>query len=683
MTDPRQKLDALTRNLWWSWDTEATALLSRIDPYRWARYRANPVAVVKDSEGIEALLADDGFVAQVDRVYGRFQAYMAGAGWCQEGSPEVAASQVCYVSMEFGLHESLRLYSGGLGVLAGDHIRSASDLGVPLVGVSLLYKQGYFRQVIEQARQLAAYPTADWSRTPVTPMTDEDGDQLQIEVPVGERSVTLAVWRLMVGRNPLYLLDADTDGNAHHDRQLTASLYGGDHKMRIEQELLLGLGAVRVMRALGIDPGVYHLNEGHCAFVVHQLAADAMAKGATWEEGLEQARQRCVSTTHTPVPAGPDRFDTDLVDEAMSPWRESLGVSADAFMDLGRVHPGTFRETMCMTVIALRGSRAANGVAELHGHVSREMWKDLYGGDAASTRIGHITNGVHPIFWMAPEARGLFDDHLPGWRVRVWDPAVWAGVDGISDEELLRMRDALRGRLVDLVRARTGAAFEKDRLTIGFARRFAPYKRGWLVLSQPERLKAILDQGVQLVFAGKAHPRDEAGKDIVSQVVRFAEKEGFRDAVTLIEDYDIAIGRVLTSGADVWLNNPRRPMEASGTSGQKVCLNGGLNLSVLDGWWPEGFDGTNGWAIGEGKTAENDAVADMADAESLYATLEQAVLPEWKDRSQWLKRVRSCMKTCNPLFSSHRMVRDYVLDLYAPAVRGDEPAEGIGFGASS
>jgi len=679
MMDARRKLDALTQNLWWSWDAEATELLAGIDPFRWARYRANPVAVLADSAAIDGLLEDPAFVARLDSVHARFQDYMAGAGWCPQGSPDVASSTVCYVSMEFGLHESLRLYSGGLGVLAGDHIRSASDLGVPLFGVSLLYRQGYFRQVIEQAEQLAAYPHAEWSRTPVTPMTDADGEQLQIEVPIGERTVKAAVWRLMVGRNPLYLLDADTDGNTQHDRDLTASLYGGDHKMRIEQEILLGLGAVRVMKALDIEPDVYHLNEGHCAFVVLQLAADAMALGSTWEEGLEASRHRCVFTTHTPVPAGHDRFDTDLVDEAMGPWRESLGLPEGTFMNLGRVHPGTFHETMCMTVIALRGSRAANGVSELHGEVSRDMWKELYGGAADAAAIGHVTNGVHPLFWMAPEARELYDRHLPGWRDRVWDPEVWAGVDRITDAELLALRSTLRGRLVKLINERTGAGFDADKLTIGFARRFAPYKRGWLVLSQPERLAAILEQGVQLVFAGKAHPRDEHGKDIVSQVVRFAEREGFRDRVVLLEDYDMHLGRVLTAGADVWLNNPRRPMEASGTSGQKVCLNGGLNLSVLDGWWPEGFDGTNGWAIGSGQNAD-DAVADLADAESLYGTLEQDVLPEWEDRARWLARVRRCIQTCSPLFTSHRMVRDYVLDMYAPAVRGDDPGAGLGTG---
>ena len=460
--------------------------------------------------------------------------------------------------------------------------------------------------------------------------------------------------------------------NSEHDRAITSSLYGGGSQMRIEQEIVLGLGGVRALQALGRHPRVYHLNEGHCAFVVLQLAADAIQAGraTTLDDAVALIRPSCVFTTHTPVPAGHDRFEAPLVEEALGPWRDSLGIDAATLMNLGRVRRDDVHESLCMTVVALRGAAAANGVSELHGHVSREMWRELYPGAAvAEVPIGHVTNGVHPLFWMAPEARALFDRRLPGWRDRVWDPEVWRGVDAIGDDELLALRAALRGRLIDVIRQRTRADFHPDRLTIGFARRFAPYKRGWLVFSQPERLKALLDQGVQLVFSGKAHPRDEAGKAIVSEVVRFAEREGFRDQVVLLEDYDMYLGRVLTAGCDVWLNNPRRPQEASGTSGQKVCLNGGLNLSVLDGWWPEAYDGTNGWAIGKAEHGDNEAVQDLSDAESLYAALEQEVLPTWRDQARWLGRVRACIRSCAPAFSSHRMVRDYVLQYYAPPCR--------------
>jgi alpha-glucan phosphorylase-like protein len=422
---------------------------------------------------------------------------------------------------------------------------------------------------------------------------------------------------------------------------------------------------VRALQALGVSPAVHHLNEGHCAFVVLQLAADAMADGASFEEAMAHTRSRCVFTTHTPVPAGHDRFEQSLVAATLGPWAESVGLSTERVMQLGRVHEGDVDETLCMTVVAMKGSRGTNGVSKLHGEVSREMWHGLYPDrPVEAVPIGHVTNGVHPLFWMHPAARALFDDHLPGWRDRVWDPAIWAGVDAIPDEALQSLRDQLRGELCQLVRERTGAAFADDRLTIGFARRFAPYKRGWLIFSDPERLEALLGRGVQLVFAGKAHPRDEAGKQIVSQVVRFAERSGFRDRVVLLEDYDMHLGRVLTAGADVWLNNPRRPKEASGTSGQKVCLNGGLNLSILDGWWPEGFDGTNGWSIGDGSVATDQQAQDRVDAQELYGLLEQQVLPTWNDRAAWLGMVRRCIATCAPAFSSHRMVRDYVLERY-------------------
>lgn len=666
--DLRTLLDELSHNLWWSWDTAATECLASIDPHRWARYRHNPIAVLCDveTERLDSLARDESYVARVRDAVTRQRSYLASSGWCAEAAPELGDNGgVAYLSMEFGLHESLPLYSGGLGVLAGDHIRSASDLDVPLVGVSLLYRSGYFRQVIEQGQQLAAYPTSHFDRLPLTRCTDDDGLPVQIKIPLGDRAVHAQIWVLQVGRNPLYLLDTDVDANEVHDRALTSTLYGGGSQMRIEQEVLLGLGGVRALQALGLTPAVYHLNEGHCAFVVLQLVADAMADGASFDDALAFTRRRCVFTTHTPVPAGHDRFDEVLVDDALGSWAQTVGLSTELLMQLGRVHEADIEETLCMTVVALKGARAANGVSALHGEVSREMWQPLYPDTPVdAVPIGHVTNGVHPLFWMAPPTRALFDSHLPGWRDRVWDPTLWAGIDAVPDGALQELRHSLRGQLVQLVRDRTGADFRPDRLTIGFARRFAPYKRGWLVFSDPDRLAALLDRGVQLVFAGKAHPRDDAGKHIVSQVVRFSEQAGFRDRVVLLEDYDMHLGRVITAGADVWLNNPRRPKEASGTSGQKVCFNGGLNLSILDGWWPEGFDGTNGWAIGDGTVPTDHEAQDAADALQLYEILEQKVLPTWEEPAAWMRMVRSCIKTCAPAFSSHRMVRDYVLDLY-------------------
>lgn len=669
-----QHLRDLATNLWWSWDPEATALWADVDAYRWEKYGHNPVALLRDVEPERwAALQAEGFGARVAPIWERFQQYLGSQGWAADAAPELLEHGVAYFSMEFGLHESLRLYSGGLGVLAGDHLRSASDLGVPLVGVSLLYRQGYFRQLIEEGIQLAAYPHADWNRLPVHPCTDTNGRQVEILVPIEDRTVRARLWALEVGRCRLVLLDTDYEANTADDRALTRQLYGGDEWMRIRQEVILGIGGVRALRALGIEVGVYHLNEGHCAFVPLALIGEKVTAGIAAEQALAEVREHCVFTTHTPVPAGHDRFHWNVFDGTLGPWLQSLGLDVGAVMDLGRVRPGDWEETHCMTVLALRATAASNGVSALHGKVSRQMWNELWPEvPEAEVPIHHVTNGVHPLFWMAPEAQALFDRYCEGWRERVWDPEVWAGVDRIPDAELWGLRTTLRRKLVDGIAQRSGRKFDPDALLIGFARRFAPYKRGALIFRQPDRLKALLDKyPFQLVYAGKAHPRDLAGQEIVSEVVKRSEHRDFRDRIVLLQDYDMALGRLLTSGSDVWLNNPRRPHEASGTSGQKVCLNAGLNLSVLDGWWPEGFDGTNGWAIGAGEEFHDESAQDAHDGESLYRVLEEEVLPEWTDRTNgipraWLKRVRRSIQTCVPLFTSHRMVRDYVLEMYGP-----------------
>lgn len=674
-------LRELAHDLWWSWDAEATALWEAIDPLRWARYHHNPVAVLHHMEPARRaeLEADEAFCARVAAVAARRAAYCAAPGLCAEELPELQGDPVAYFSMEFGLHESLRLYSGGLGVLAGDHLRSASDLGVAMVGVSLLYREGYFRQVIDQDRQLATFPHADYELLPVRPCTHEDGSVRTVSIPVANRTVTARLWRLQVGRCSLILLDTDHDANGSADRMLTRQLYGGDDRMRASQELLLGIGGVRALDALGITPAVYHLNEGHCAFVPVELVARGLYAGQSLAEALASVRARCVFTTHTPVPAGHDRFDWGLVDELVGPYRNELGLSRGTLMELGREHPGTADERLCMTVLALRTTSAANGVSELHGAVSRAMWQDMFPGtDEGDVPIGHVTNGVHPIFWTADETRALFDVHLPAWRERTWDEAAWAGARELPDAELWALRRVLRGHLVAEVARRTDRTLDPDALTIGFARRLALYKRGDLLFADLERLVRILEQGpAQLVFAGKAHPQDLAGQEILTRVLRWSDRADLVSRVVVLEDYDIALGRLLTSGCDLWLNNPRRPQEASGTSGQKVVLNAGLNLSVLDGWWPEGFDGTNGFAIGAGRTwaAQDTAEHDAFDAASLYEVLEQEVLPAWRDRDArglplgWLDRVRRSLETCAPRFNAHRMVRDYALQAYAPRVQ--------------
>ena len=641
----KEALTALAYNLWWSWDSQACALWAEIDPFRWERDRHNPVTLLRDVEASRwvELAADPSFVARVDATLARFQAYLTQVDR-QTPSPAVA-----YFSMEFGLHESLRLYSGGLGVLAGDHLRSASDLGLPMVGVSLLYRRGYFRQVIDGTEQLAAYPEADVDRLPLRLVCDATGQPITVDVPVADEAITVRVWRLDVGRCPLFLLDTDC--------ALTHQLYGGDAWMRIRQEVLLGLGGVRVLEALGLSVDVYHLNEGHCAFAGLQLAADVYRAGTPWQEALRGVARTCVFTTHTPVPAGHDRFGWEAVNRALGPWRTSLGLPEGAFMDLGRENPRDLDEPLCMTVLALRLCRSTNGVSRLHGEVSRAMW------GALGTEIGSVTNGVHPVFWSSDGTRDLFDETVAGWREAPWDPGVWSPFEQVPSSRLVAWRNENRRKLLEHVRCSTGVALDPERLTVGFARRFAAYKRGGLLFSDPDRLRAILGEA-QVIFAGKAHPRDRAGREILEAIVRWSHHRDFRGRVVFVEDYDIALGRVLTAGADVWLNTPRRPREASGTSGQKVILNGGLNLSILDGWWPEGFDGTHGWAIDDGRAWSEPDAQDAHDASRLYEILENEVIPSFGTEA-WNARIRRSVITCAPLFTSHRMVRDYALQIYA------------------
>jgi glycogen phosphorylase len=670
MTALDRTLEALAYNLWWSWDTDATALWEEIDPFRWARHRNNPVALLRDvePERLASLARDPAFMARVSAVEERFRAYLHGDTWTRAEVPALHDRTVAYFSMEFGLHESLLLYSGGLGVLAGDHLRSASDLGVPLVGVSLLYRSGYFRQFLDDGRQVAAFPEAEWGRLPIRPCLGARGEPLLVVVPLANRLVQARLWELHVGRCRLILLDTDIEPNGPAERELTRSLYGGDDTTRICQELVLGIGGVRALRALGIAPSVFHLNEGHCAFVPVALLAEELAAGHRPEAGLARVRARCVFTTHTPVPAGHDRFSRELVEGVLGPWSDQVGLPRNTLMALGRVHEADVNERLCMTVVALKSTAASNGVSALHGAVSRDMWRALWpAAKVDEVPIHHVTNGVHPVFWMAPEARELFDRALPGWRDRPWDEGVWAGVDRIADSDWLALRGVLRRRLVHQIALHSGRRFDPDALTIGFARRFASYKRGNLLFRDPARLAALFaDHPVQLVFAGKAHPRDQAGKDLITDVVRHSESTAFRDRVVLLPDYDMRLGRLITAGADVWLNNPRRPQEASGTSGQKVILNGGINLSVLDGWWPEGFDGTNGWAIGAGESFRDEAEQDAFDAEALYQALERQVLPTWSEPERWIATIRRSVRTCAPRFNSHRMVRDYVLQFYVP-----------------
>lgn len=643
-----QLLD-LAYDLWWTTQPDVLALWKDLDPDRWEEIGHNPVALLADADLRNAA---PGWAERAEAILARWRAYHA-------QPPEIDAPNVAYLCMEFGLHECLPIYAGGLGMLAGDHLRSASDIGLPLVAVGLFYHQGYFKQLLHDGQQLAAYTPNDPDRLPMRPVFDSGGRRLTVYIPHGHHYYAARVWEVRVGRVRLFLLDTDFDGNAVEHRILTRQLYGGTTEMRVAQEVLLGIGGVRVLSALGIKPDVYHMNEGHAAFAVLELWARGLDAGLKRDEAWQRARAQCVFTTHTPEGAGHDKFDYELIKRALRGYRESLGLPEGAFMDRGRVRPGDIHEPLCMTVLALRGSRGANGVSALHGEVSRQMWREM------RTEIGSITNGVHPTAWLAPETITLFDTHLPGWHDRLEDVDFWASAEQLPTEALLATRDARRQRLIREVRRLVGRAIMDDgALTVGFARRFAPYKRANLLFTDPDRLARLLEQGVQILYAGKAHPNDLHGQELLAEVVRWSRNPRFRRSVHFLPDYDNFLGRLMTQGCDVWLNNPRRPREASGTSGQKAALNGNLNCSILDGWWPEICDGKNGWAIGQGKTWDHVEDQDRADALALYDVLEKQVLPTFRDDEAWASMMKHAIATCFPVFNTNRMVREYVETLY-------------------
>jgi starch phosphorylase len=660
MQSVRSRLEALAHNLWWCWNPDAVALFRGLDPDRWSELHHNPVHLLSE-------LSDEMLVARclpwrLEAVEQHLATYLAATDtWAARNVPDLAGP-VAYFSMEFALHESLPIYSGGLGVLAGDHVKSASDLGLPFVAVGLLYREGYFKQVIEYGGQVAAYPVVPLDTLPLQKL------DVTVKVPHGKGHYLATAWELTLGRVKLYLLDADLPQNEAEHRQLSRHLYGGDEATRIRQEVLLGIGGLRLLHALGIDPGVVHLNEGHCAFAVLELWRMELAKGLKPADALEAARERCVFTTHTPVPAGHDRFGWPLKEAALSGMRESMGLPEGAIMDLGRERPGDMSETLCMTVLALRGSRAANGVSALHGEVSRQMWKQLWPElDVDDVPIGHVTNGVHVPSWMHPRVAAMLDRANPGWR-----EGAPIDLSEVTDHELWSIRNDLRFELVGYARRRTGhKTLISQSLCMGFARRFAPYKRGSLLFSDPDRLARLLFRHpIQLFYAGKSHPRDEAGCTLIREVLRWTRDERFRGRVVFLPDYDMELGRRLTQGVDLWLNLPRRPREASGTSGMKAPLNLGVNASVLDGWWPEAFDGQNGFAVGTEEEYASAAEQDAADAESLFGILEDKVVPEFFDRDAhgipgaWVRRMRRSIESCLQQFHTDRMVGEYAAKLY-------------------
>jgi alpha-glucan phosphorylase-like protein len=645
----------LARDLWWTTQPRAHALWPALDPALWEAVNHNPVALLAEADLVEVPPA---LVAQASALVADWRAMLATPG--ERPHPSIA-----YFCMEYGLHESLPIYSGGLGMLAGDHVRSASDLGLDFVAVGLMWHEGYFRQMVHDGRQVAAYAPNQAPRLAIEPALDAAGARARVRVPCGVSSIAIEAWKVTVGRVTLYLLDTDVPGNHPDHRALTQRLYGGREGERILQEVVLGMGGLRMLRALGIAPEVFHMNEGHAAFLCFELWAEGLARGVGIEQAWRDVIPQCVFTTHTPVPAGHDRFRWDEVDPVLGPWRHQLGLWPGALMDRGRIEPGNVDEPLCMTVLGIRGSRSSNGVSALHGEVSRKMWHEL------GLPITHVTNGVHAGAWLAPETEALWDTHLPGWRDHLADRGWWDRAESIPDADMLAHRRAKRARLVAEVRRRVGRdVLDPNLPTIGFARRFATYKRGDLVFRDPDRLAAILESGAQLVFAGKAHPADVPGQQVVANVLKFSRDPRFRDRVVFLPDYDMAIGRLLTGCCDVWLNNPRRPREASGTSGQKAAMNGNLNCSVLDGWWPEAYDGTNGWAVGEEREYVDLEAQDAADADHLYRLLEGPVAQTFADDATWATASRRAMATCAPVFNTHRMVDEYRTAIYAPPARG-------------
>jgi len=697
----QERLWALARNLWWSWDYDSGGLFRDLDPQRWRALNHNPISMLNEFplEKLEARATELGLHSRVNYAYRRLREYEdTEHTWAARRAGVLRPRPVAYFSAEFGVHESLPVYSGGLGVLAGDHLKSASDLGIPLVAVGLFYGQGYFRQRLDKdGWQPDEYIDTDLSQLAMEAAIGKNGRPVVVQVDTRHGSIRAKVWRVKVGRCDLLLLDSDVEGNAPEDRELTSRLYGGDGRVRVHQELLLGVGGLRALTALGITPGVLHLNEGHSGFAVLEAIRMRMEEeGICFEKAAPRVSREVVFTTHTPVPAGHDRFDADMVEEHLGPLREALKVSREQFMALGQEHPGS-DERFCMTVLGLRLSRRANAVSSLHGEVSRAMWTGLMGKPEDAVPIGHITNGVHVPSWLAPQMFRLYDRHLgTGWHLKSSESKIWDGIESVDDGELWETHLNLKSRMIDFVRRRAVRQADRrgepreelerlkrvlspDALTIGFARRFATYKRANLILADIERLATMVNdpqRPVQFVFAGKAHPNDEPGKRVLQQVSRLTRDPQFADKFVFVEDYDINVGRHFVQGVDVWLNNPRRPQEASGTSGQKVVLNGGLNLSILDGWWAEAYDGLNGFAIGSGRTHTDMNVHDARDAEDLLRVLREEVIPLYYHRDRdglprgWIKRMKRTIRTLGWRFNADRMVMDYALKCYVPAAGG-------------
>jgi len=694
-----QCLNKLSLNLRWSWHHPTIELFRTLDPDLWEETGHNPRLILGriDQRRIDELCGDEAFLAQMDRASVNLDEYVAGAGWFAAAHPEAMGIRIAYFSAEFGLTECIPNYAGGLGILAGDHLKSASDLGLPLAGIGLLYQGGYFHQYLNaDGWQQETYPINDFHNLPIQPVEDGPGKPLTVHIDFPGRRLAAQIWKVQVGRVPLYLLDTNVAENTADDRQVTGALYGGDRELRIQQEIVLGIGGMRALRALGIKPTVCHMNEGHSAFLGPERTRMIMEEfGFPYHEARQVAAAGSIFTTHTPVAAGFDRFDPALVDKYLREYSRSLGLGIEQFLAYGRQVPSDLGEPFNMAYLAARHSSYTNGVARLHGVVTRQMAQPMWAGyPLDEVPIGSVTNGIHTRSWISMEMSALLNRYLgPQWGEKPADTALWQRIDRIPDQELWRVHEIRRERLVHYARSRlasqvrqrggtdaeitvAGGVLSPDALTIGFARRFATYKRATLLLRDMDRLKRILtgsERPVQILLAGKAHPHDTEGKELIRQIIRFARDPQVRRSVVFLEDYDIAVARYLVQGADVWLNTPRRPNEASGTSGMKLLANGGLNLSILDGWWDEAYDREVGWAIGNGEEYNNPEYQDQVESEALYHLLENDVVPLFYDRDAagiprgWLAKMKASMKRLSPVFSTNRMVAEYAERFYLPA----------------
>lgn len=692
---PLHPLVDIAFNFWWSWSPEAS-LLADIDYEQWEKYCHNPVKLLKtvSDKRLAQLATDPHYCNRIKATTTRFEQYMQETNtWASTVVPQFSAQRpVAYFSIEFGVHTCLPTYSGGLGVLAGDHLKSASDLGLPTVGVSLLYRQGYFQQRLNaEGWQEELTSEHQFDELPL------EQQQLMVTVQIGDRSVKAQVWLARVGRVNLYLLDTNLADNHPADRKLTDQLYGGGKENRIAQECLLGIGGVRLLQCLNLEPQVYHLNEGHAAFALLELARQEINRtGQSFAQVKDTVRDRCIFTTHTPVPAGHDTFTPELMEHYFTQYWSQLGLKREEFLHLGQ-QLGKAGEPFNMTVLALRLSRAANGVSKLNGEVCREMWSVLYPErPAAQVPIGYITNGIHACTWVAPLMAELYAQHLRlDWAAHITDAQMWSQVDKIPNKEIWERHQRLKQRLIAYIRLRVRQArlnrgdtasaaaaehlLEPNILTLGFARRFSTYKRGDLIIHDLERAKNIFGNSqrpVQIIFAGKAHPADEDSKRIIQWLIQWSHQSDIQNRVVFIEDYDVDIAQKLVQGVDVWLNTPQRPKEASGTSGQKACLNGGINCSILDGWWYEAYQvgadgkGLNGWAIGNGEQSDDPDEQNQQDADALYKLLEQEIIPSYYKQDQaglparWIQMMKNSIRTLAPQFNTDRMVKEYVTQMY-------------------